>query len=45
VNVYVVAPDQKPQMGPRDILATISDDVMRGGTTKQLIKQVAMGQM
>jgi TP901 family phage tail tape measure protein len=45
VNVWVVAPDQKPQLGPRDILATISDDVMRGGTTKQLIKQVAMGQM
>jgi TP901 family phage tail tape measure protein len=44
VNVWVVAPDQKPQMGPQDIVATISDDIARGGTTKQLIKQVAMGQ-
>jgi lambda family phage tail tape measure protein len=45
VNVWVVAPDQKPQLGPRDVLATISDDIIRGGSTKQLIKQVAMGQV
>lgn len=45
VNVWVVAPDQKPSLGPKDVLATISDDVMRGGTTKQLIKQVALGQV
>jgi TP901 family phage tail tape measure protein len=44
VNVWVVAPDQKPQLGPRDIVATISDDITRGGTTKQLIRQVALGQ-
>jgi TP901 family phage tail tape measure protein len=43
-NVWVVAPDQKPQMGPSDVVAIMSDDIMRGGTTKQLIKQVAMGQ-
>lgn len=43
VNVYVVAPDQKPVPGPRDIVAIIGDDIARGGTTKKLIKNVQMG--
>jgi TP901 family phage tail tape measure protein len=43
VNVYVVAPNQQPPMGKKDIIATISDDIARGGSVKQLIKAVAMG--
>lgn len=41
VNVYVVAPEEKPSMGPNDVLATFSNDVLKGGVTKKLIKQVA----
>ena len=43
VNVYVVAPEEKPSMGPNDVLATFSNDVLKGGVTKKLIKQVAAG--
>lgn len=43
VNVWVVPPDEKPQMGPKDIVAVISDDIARGGSTKKLIKQIQMG--
>jgi TP901 family phage tail tape measure protein len=44
VNVWVVSPDQKPKtLGARDIIATVSDDIARGGQVKQLIKQVQMG--
>lgn len=41
VNVYVVAPEEKPTMGPNDVLATFSNDVLRGGVTKKLIEQVS----
>lgn len=43
VNVWVVAPDQQPTMGPNDVLAVISDDITTGGQTKKLIKSVQMG--
>lgn len=43
VNVWVVSPEEKPTPGPRDIVATISQDILTGGSTKKLIKQVAMG--
>ena len=42
-NVYVVAPEQQPVPGPSDIIAVINDDIARGGSTKKLIKTVAMG--
>lgn len=42
-NVYVVAPEQQPVPGPQDIIAVINDDIARGGSTKKLIKTVAMG--
>lgn len=42
-NVYVVKPDEKPRMGPNDVLVIINDDILQGGQTKQLIKQVAQG--
>ena len=41
VNVYVVAPEEKPSMGPNDVIATFSNDVLKGGVTKKLIKKVA----
>jgi TP901 family phage tail tape measure protein len=43
VNVYVVAPNHKPQMTKRDVIAVISDDIQTGGMTKKLIKQVQVG--
>lgn len=42
-NVYVVPPEQRPVPGPHDIIAVINDDIARGGSTKKLIKSVAMG--
>lgn len=43
VNVYVVAPNEKPQLGAKDILMVIGQDILTGGSTKQLVKQVAVG--
>lgn len=42
-NVYVIAPEEKPQLGPNDVVAIITNDVLKGGATKQLIKKVANG--
>ena len=43
VSVYVMAPNEKPTLGPKDVLMVIGQDVLTGGQTKQLIKQVAVG--
>lgn len=43
VSVYVMAPNERPTMGPRDVLAVIGEDILTGGQTKQLIRQVAVG--
>jgi hypothetical protein len=43
MKVFVVANDDKPQMGPNDVLVVIHDDIKRGGATKQLIKHVSQG--
>ena len=43
VNVYLLAPDQKPSMGPKDVIIALADDIDRGGLSKKLIKAVAMG--
>lgn len=45
VNVWVVSPDQVPQSGPNDIIATVSANIQNRGSIKQLIQQVAMGQI
>ena len=42
-NVWVVAPESKPSMGPKDIVMVITDDMMRGGATRQLVKQIQTG--
>ena len=43
VNVWVVAPNQRPPTGKKDIVAAISDDIINHGQTRQLIKQLQMG--
>jgi hypothetical protein len=43
VNVWVVSPEQKPGVGKRDIVAAITEDMMTGGKTKQLVKAIAVG--
>ena len=43
VNVWVVTDKEKAQMGPNDIIATISKDIRTGGTTKKLIQSVVAG--
>lgn len=42
-NVYVVQPQSKPQLGPNDVLIVLQEDILQGGVTKKLIKQVAQG--
>jgi TP901 family phage tail tape measure protein len=42
-SVYVVLPEERPSLGPNDVLAIVSRDVLRGGATKALIKQVSAG--
>lgn len=42
--VYVVDRDQVPQPGPNEIVHFIGDNIMRGGTIKQLIKRVQAGE-
>lgn len=42
-NVYVVLPEEKPTLGPNDVLAVVHNDVLRNGATKTLIKRVAKG--
>lgn len=42
-NVYVISPEEKPQLGPNDVIAIIANDVLKGGATKKLIKQVSNG--
>lgn len=42
-NVFVVQEKQRPAMGPNDVLVTIQEDILQGGATKKLIKQVAQG--
>lgn len=42
VNVYVVSPDEKPSLTPKDVLYVIGKDIVSGGQTKQLIKKVAL---
>lgn len=42
-NVWVVAEKQQAGIGPNDVLVTIHNDIIQGGPTKKLIKQVAQG--
>ena len=37
-NIYVMLPEEKPSLGPNDVVAIVNDDIRRSGRTKQLIK-------
>lgn len=43
VNVWVVSDANEAQMGPNDVIATISKDIRTGGQTRTLIKSVMAG--
>jgi lambda family phage tail tape measure protein len=43
VNIYVVSPDQKPQMTPKDVVVAITEDLSKGGATKKLVKSIQLG--
>lgn len=42
-NVYIMAPNSKPTLGKKDVIAYILEDAMSNGQTKKLIKSIAMG--
>lgn len=41
VNVWMVKPDQKPQLGPQDVLVVWQDDVLNGGQSRKLIESIS----
>lgn len=43
VNVWMVPQGTKPPVSKHDIVVAIGDDILQGGQTKQLIKQVVNG--
>lgn len=43
MKVFVVAPTAKPQMSPSDVLLILQDDMLKGGTTKQLVRHISQG--
>lgn len=43
VNVWVVSKEEEAKMGPNDVIATISKDIMTGGQTRRLIQSVVVG--
>lgn len=45
VNVYVVGQEQQQSMTPNDVLVTITQDMLKGGQTKKLVKSIAMGSL
>jgi hypothetical protein len=42
-NVYVTTQPPPATLGAKDVIAAVTDDMMRGGVTKRLIKSIAMG--
>jgi TP901 family phage tail tape measure protein len=44
-NIWIVAPEAKPTMGPKDVVMVITDDMLKGGVTKKLIQQIQTGAM
>jgi beta-phosphoglucomutase-like phosphatase (HAD superfamily) len=43
VNVYVVSQQEQQAMTPNDVIVTITQDMIKGGQTKKLVKQISMG--
>ena len=43
-NIWVVTPDQKPTLGPNDVILLMQDALSQGtGPIKVLVKQIAQG--
>lgn len=42
-NVYVVKPNERPQLGKNDILLVVHEDILANGETKKLIHHVSQG--
>ncbi len=45
INVWAVLPEERPQIGPDDVVAYISDDIRRRGVTRTLIKAINTGKL
>ena len=43
VKVYVVAPQEKPTMGPNDVTVHMQQEMLRDGATKKIIKHISQG--
>ncbi len=43
MSVYLVAPEEKPQLRPNDVVAIIDNALLKDGSTKKLIRHVAQG--
>lgn len=43
VNVWNVSKDQVPPPGPKDIIATVGDNLNNGGSLRVLVKKIALG--
>jgi TP901 family phage tail tape measure protein len=43
MSVYIVAPEEKPQLGANDVIAIIDRNIMKDGSTKRLIRHVSQG--
>lgn len=43
VKVYVVAPTEKPSMGPNDVTVHMQAEMLRDGATKKIIKHISQG--
>lgn len=40
VNVYVIGPEQKPTLGPKDIVIAVSEDMMKNGSTAKAVRSI-----
>lgn len=40
-NIWMIKPEDRPQMGPNDVLITWAQDVLSGGESRKLIRHVA----
>lgn len=45
LNIFVVNSDERPIPGEKDIVASVSKDMAKGGKTKELVKQVQRGKL
>lgn len=41
--VYLVAPEERPSLGPNDVVAVMNNEMLKDGSTKKLIKYIAQG--